>query len=131
MVRNSLCNRIRLVRNRAKLSQVVFAERLGVTPATINRYEKGHRLPDSDILNRMVIEFNCNPGWLLTGEGDIDSGTSVVSKEGEKKGSIPQDIKLSDLITKLEYIYKEGTLDEKIKVRGTIEEVNDAIKSRK
>ena len=130
MVRISIGKRIRLVRNRAKLSQVVFAERLGVTPATINRYEKGHRLPDSDILNRMVIEFNCNPGWLLAGEGDIESGTSVVPKEGEKS-SMHQDIKLSDLITKLEYIYKEGSLDEKIKVRGTIEEVNDAIKSRK
>ncbi len=131
MVNYTLGNRIRMVRNRAKLSQTVFAERLGVTPATINRYEKGHRLPDSDILNRMVIEFNCNPGWLLIGEGDIEGETSIVPKDGGKKVSIPQDIKLSDLIDKLKYIYKEGSLDEKIKIRGTIEEVNDAIKSRK
>lgn len=68
MVKKTLGDRIRLVREQAGLSQEAFAAKAAVTPATINRYEKGHRVPDADFLNQLVIEFKCEPGWLLTGE---------------------------------------------------------------
>lgn len=68
MVKKTLGDRIRLVREKAGLSQEAFALKLAVTPATVNRYEKGHRVPGADFLTQLVSEFKCDPGWLLTGE---------------------------------------------------------------
>jgi len=63
---------IKKVRNDAGLKQEEFAKSLSVTTNTINRYEKGHRLPDSDFLTRLVNIYNCDPAWLLTGEGEME-----------------------------------------------------------
>ena len=68
MDENNLGTRIRGARKKAGLSQDELAHRLGITMNTVNRYEKGHRLPDANILTRMVEVLNCDPAWLLTGE---------------------------------------------------------------
>ena len=71
MVIETLGNRIRLVREKAKLSQEELAEKLGVTQTTITRYENGHRLPCADFLESLVKLSGCDPGWLLAGEAEI------------------------------------------------------------
>ena len=62
MVIKTLGNRIRLVREKAKLSQEELAEKLGVTQTTITRYENGHRLPCADFLESLVKLSGCDPG---------------------------------------------------------------------
>jgi transcriptional regulator with XRE-family HTH domain len=68
MVIKTLGDRIRLIREEEGYTQEGFAAVLEVTPATINRYEKNHRIPDADFLNRLVSFCGCDPGWLLTGK---------------------------------------------------------------
>jgi transcriptional regulator with XRE-family HTH domain len=67
MVKYTIGERIKLIREKAAQSQETFARAMGVTPATINRYEKGHRTPDAIFLERIIIKYSCDPTWLLTG----------------------------------------------------------------
>lgn len=67
-----LGGRIRLLRLKAELSQPKLAEKLGVSTNTVNRFEKGHRFPDSNIVTRMGEVLSCDLGWLLTGKQDVE-----------------------------------------------------------
>lgn len=77
MDKNTINERIRLVREAANLKQEGFAQATGVTNVTISRYEKGHRTPDADFLNRLVELYGCDPGWLLTGTGEMKAGINT------------------------------------------------------
>jgi len=71
-----------MVREESGLTQALFANALSISTATLNRYEKNHRLPDSDFLKKLVVDFNCDPNWLLTGEETTsNSSTSMLDKK--------------------------------------------------
>jgi transcriptional regulator with XRE-family HTH domain len=64
----NLNDRIRLLRKNKGLTQKELAGFLHITEQTENKYEMGRRIPDADVLNRMVNILDCeDPGWLLTG----------------------------------------------------------------
>ena len=67
-----LGDRIALARKRAGLTQEELAKKLDIAYPTLNKYERGHRIPDAELLSRMVKLLDCDPGWLLTGEGSIE-----------------------------------------------------------
>lgn len=81
MDKNSISERIKSVRESAGVKQEAFALAIGVTNVTISRYEKGHRTPDADFLNQLVKIYGCNPGWLLTGNGEMRNAQPVVSAD--------------------------------------------------
>jgi SOS-response transcriptional repressor LexA len=68
---NNLGDRIKFARNKAGFTQVELAKKIGITYPTLNKYERNHRVPNSQILSRIAKELHCNPGWLLTGEGNM------------------------------------------------------------
>lgn len=71
--------RIKSVREKTGLSQKDFGLRLGVSLPTISRVEKGHRLPDVQLVINMTEQFGCDLNWLLIGEGGLaGSGSSKV-----------------------------------------------------
>lgn len=53
------------------ISQELFGKRLGLTGATISRFESGDRQPTEAIILSMCREYNVNENWLRTGEGDM------------------------------------------------------------
>lgn len=71
--------RIKKVRKAVKLTQEKLAKKLGIAYPTLNKYERGHRTPGADILNKIAQITECSPGWLLSGEGEAEIG------EGAKK----------------------------------------------
>lgn len=73
----SLGERICSVRESGNHSQEELALAVGVTNVTISRYEKGHRTPDAEFLNRLVELYGCDPGWLLTGKGNEPKKTTI------------------------------------------------------
>lgn len=81
----ALGERIRMVRTNKGLTQEGLADKLGVTPATINRYEKGHRVPDAIFINQLVIEMDCEVRWLLTGQGEMFERESSASLDNESE----------------------------------------------
>lgn len=50
---------------RAKMSQCVLADRIGVTNAMMNRYASGQSIPSAFILNRIVEELDCSADDLF------------------------------------------------------------------
>jgi transcriptional regulator with XRE-family HTH domain len=66
-----LFERIRLARKTAGMTQEALAQKLEIAYPTLNKYEKGRRIPDARLLNRMAAILDCDPGWLLSGEGEM------------------------------------------------------------
>lgn len=53
------------------ISQELFGKRLGLTGATISRFESGDRQPTEAIILSMCREYNVNENWLRTGKGEM------------------------------------------------------------
>lgn len=65
-------DRIKLIRQQKKLNQEAFGEMLGITGASISRYEAGNReIPDS-MLQLISRTFSISESWLRTGEGEME-----------------------------------------------------------
>lgn len=63
-------NLIRALRNELGLSQTEFGARLGVSRDVINNIEND-RVPLKPALAKLICsQFNVDPDWLETGEGD-------------------------------------------------------------
>ncbi|MDR3385595.1 MAG: helix-turn-helix transcriptional regulator [Rudaea sp.] len=65
-----LCDRIRLARNEAKLSQTALAERVGVTASAVAQWEShnGTR-PGTERLQDIAAATGATFEWLATGHG--------------------------------------------------------------
>lgn len=65
--------RIRNVRKSLGLTLEKFGERLGVTRSAIGHIEKGERNITDQMFLSICREFNVNPDWLRSGEGEMFS----------------------------------------------------------
>ena len=63
----TLGNRLRSFRKNQNLTQVQFAEMLGVHFQSILRYERGILIPGADFLMKLAELFRLNPNWILFG----------------------------------------------------------------
>lgn len=63
--------RIRALRKSLRMTQADFGKRIGVSASTITGYELGNRTPAPATLLSIYREFDVNPMWLETGEGDM------------------------------------------------------------
>lgn len=61
-------------------SQDAIAASLDVSPVSLNRYIKGHRVPDADFLIRLVAITGCDAGWLLTGKERAEGGNERINQ---------------------------------------------------
>jgi len=67
-----LRERLKILISATKLNQKEFSERIGVTPPALTQFLKGKSKGlNSDTLISIINEFQVNPTWLLTGEGDM------------------------------------------------------------
>lgn len=64
-----LGQRIRMIRQGE--SRASFSRRLGISPASLQRYEGGERQPDDEFLERLIADKNLCREWLLLGEGPM------------------------------------------------------------
>lgn len=73
-----LGDRIKLIRESNKLSQVNFAKTLNVSKQTVSNWENNNVQPSVDILKDIAIKFNVSSDFLL----ELDDRLSVyISKE--------------------------------------------------
>ena len=68
---NLINKRIIESRKSRGFTQKNLAEILNISLPTMNHYETGKRVPGSDFLARLAKVVECNPGWLLSGEGEM------------------------------------------------------------
>nr|DAM93261.1 MAG TPA: Helix-turn-helix XRE-family like protein [Caudoviricetes sp.] len=64
-------DRIKQVRQSVGLTQMQFAERLGLSRNFIAMVETGGRVPSDRTISDICREFNINESWLRTGDGDM------------------------------------------------------------
>lgn len=77
----SLAFRLKVARQAKKIGQVELANKLGISHITLSKYEQGHRVPASDLLERIAKELDCDPGWLLAGETERDRYNKINSEQ--------------------------------------------------
>ena len=93
-----IAGRIRMVRG--NLSQVKFAEKIGLSQRTIANYENGDNIPNAEVVTRISDIFGVSLDWLFgdTADGeppeaakpeaDRNPDEAPAGKEGEKKQKI-------------------------------------------
>lgn len=64
-VKNMISNRIKRLRKERNISQEQLAEVVGVSKTTISYYENGLRVPDADLVIKLVKYFNVSADFLL------------------------------------------------------------------
>ncbi len=70
-MKQSLAFRIRQARTEKALDQGRLAAKLDVATRTVQRWEKGDQVPDSNYLMRLAKITGVAPHWLLTGDGPM------------------------------------------------------------
>jgi len=72
--------RVKLLLNKAAMSQRDFAKKLGISAPRLNNYLSGkHNIPQ-DLLIKMSELTNAELSWLLTGKGDMYNSTHARAK---------------------------------------------------
>lgn len=71
MKKSEIGVRLERVIKTMKLKQYQFAEKFGISSASLTRYKSGDRLPDPEFLIALSKE-KINTNWLLTGDGSIN-----------------------------------------------------------
>lgn len=70
-MRETIGDRIRLARESRGLDQIKFANLIGIAARTLQRWEKGEQVPDSEFAVRISKQTRTHVGWILTGEGPM------------------------------------------------------------
>jgi transcriptional regulator with XRE-family HTH domain len=74
---SSFSERLKQVRVALQLTQTEIAESIGVSQQAWTHYEKERRYPYLQQLTQLVLKYNINLNWLLTGEGEMFIGESL------------------------------------------------------
>jgi repressor LexA len=70
-MKQSIAQRIRQARAQKEMDQAKLAAKLDVATRTVQRWEKGEQVPDSNYLMRIAKVTGVAPHWLLTGDGEM------------------------------------------------------------
>lgn len=65
-IRNSLKNK-----DGSKMTQLDFANELGLAKATITAFETGNRVPADSVIELICQKYSINREWLRTGSGEM------------------------------------------------------------
>ncbi len=70
-MKNPIYHRIRIAREYKEMDQGTLSKKVDVALRTLQRWEKGEQVPDSNYLLRLAKSTGVRPEWLLTGEGEM------------------------------------------------------------
>lgn len=110
----SVGERIKLIRGSVR--QDAFSVKVGVHLNTVGRWERDQSTPDAADLNKILAAYpDINPTWLLTGEGEMRRGGSLLphvnfATVGKKIREVRGELTPSQFIEKLGVILTEERL---------------------
>lgn len=70
-MKSSLGERVRAARENKEIDQSSLSGKVDVAVRTLQRWEKGLQVPDSNYLLRLAKYTGVRPEWLLTGDGEM------------------------------------------------------------
>ncbi len=79
-MKQTIAQRIRQARTQKEMDQARLAAKLDVATRTVQRWEKGEQVPDSNYLMRLAKVTGVAPHWLLTGNGEMYAKSQTESK---------------------------------------------------
>jgi len=89
----SLGERIAYLRKVKGLKQKEFAKELGVHPAHLSRWERGHMTPSSDALNRIASGLEITVDELISGEESFELQDPQLLRSFHQAQELPQEDK--------------------------------------
>lgn len=98
LISSPVNDRIRLLRNDLKMTQEVFASKLGIGKSALSMIETGKTALSERNKNILVQELNVNPDWLESGKGDMFLSNDCVAftRSGDRSLGM-QSVPLYDL----------------------------------
>lgn len=110
--------KIRIMRQEAKMSQTELAKAIGVSLRTVQYYELGEKYPkQTDIYGKLASLFNVSADYLLSDEDQY-----II--EANKKGGVKSVRDVKALITEVGGLFAGGELSEEDKDK-VIRALND------
>ncbi|MGH2566821.1 MAG: LexA family protein [Bacteroidota bacterium] len=79
-MKSKIARRIREARLSKGMDQARLAAKIDIATRTVQRWENGEQVPDSNYLMRIAKATGATAHWLLTGEGEMFVKTTVESK---------------------------------------------------
>lgn len=70
-MKTNISERIRQARENKGYDQGYLARKIGVASRTVQRWEKGEQVPDSNYLVRIATQTGVRSEWLLIGDGEM------------------------------------------------------------
>lgn len=101
--RQSIGDRLKLLREEAGLSQTDIAGEIGRSQQTWGAYEAGDSTPPVSVIQKLLVRFEVNAQWLLTGVGGMEKPASKEDEPSEQVelfgdvGSVPDDFEPDDV----------------------------------
>lgn len=78
MNKKSVGSRLEALRRFMKMTQVEFADEVGVSGSTIGSYERDYRDIDDQVRKALVDKYGVRLDWLMKGEGAVFDDRSHV-----------------------------------------------------
>jgi transcriptional regulator with XRE-family HTH domain len=85
---NIISNNLKLFIKKKKFSYEKLAKETGVHKNTVARYANGERHPDCDFIQKLVIKYDLNANWLVTGKGEMFLNENKSKEDLKKTGRI-------------------------------------------
>lgn len=96
---------------RGKRTQKEFGEILGISKATVSKYESGITIPSSDVLNKIALVGNKPLEWLLRGDQPSIPKFSEHSQYIYDQRGAPLDVALlSEILTEIKKLIADKRL---------------------
>ncbi len=107
-----ISKRIKSKREKLSITQKEFAERVGVSPAAINQFEKGEKKPSPDVLTRIAKELGVSTDYLLgASEENLFFSENVAAAFRDFKNLSPADRKI--ILSNIEFLKSKAKRKEK------------------
>lgn len=119
-----ITDRLIKLRENRQLNQTEVAKLLNIGAVTYNRYEKGEREPDHNMLIRLATFFNVSVDYLL-GITDIPETIDTYIAKQKKTGTQPAADEYSADERKIIDMYRQLSEKDKGKIEGRLEEMLD------
>jgi repressor LexA len=79
-MKTTIGDRIHTAREALEMDQATLSAKVDVASRTLQRWEKGLQVPDSNYLLRLAKHLGVRPEWLLMGEGAMVASAQTPSK---------------------------------------------------
>lgn len=115
MLDNLENKRLKILRQKLKMAQGDFAQRLNMKQGSYSDIERGRVDMSAHVIKKLIMTFNVNPIWLLTGKGDmfLQSTDPIIPPDPEHEELLKLQRQVAEIAQKIELIVSNGNNKEK------------------